>query len=291
MKGIGGRGVLALSLVLGIATSYMVYQYVDSAGQAARPVETVPVLTAAQDIPARTTITGDMLRLTRVPVDLKLPNAMVQSTDAVGKVTKLPISQGEEMLPNKLFGDREESGLAFVVPEGKRAVSVAVNEVVGSGGMLLPSDFVDVVVVLDVQPAGSDPNNINVRFGVDPSNRPQVKAIAQYVLQNVEILAVAQALEGDPAPQTTGQKVAGAVAPGSSPQPPKQSAATQPGARTVTLAVGPEEAEKLVLAEDKGRIRLVLRAHGDNTTLKVDDNAMFQFVNGVATLKSEPQPL
>src|SRR5579883_429525 len=290
MKGIGGKGVLALSLVLGIATSYMVYQYVDQAGQAAKPVETVPVLTAAQDIPARTTITGDMLRLTRVPVDLKLPNAMVQSTDAVGKVSKLPISQGEEMLPNKLFGDREESGLAFVVPEGKRAVSVAVNEVVGSGGMIVPSDYVDVVAVLDVQSsAPSDPNN--VRFGVDPSSRAQVKAVAQYGLQNVEVLAVAQALEGDPAPQTTGQKVAGTVAPGNNPQPPKQNTAAQPGARTVTLAVGPEDAEKLVLAEDKGRIRLVLRAHGDNTTLKVDDNAMFQFVNGVATLKSDTKPL
>ncbi len=289
MKAIGGKGVLALSVVLGIATSYMVYQYVDQAGQAAKPVVTVPVLTAAQDIAARTTITGDMLRVARVPVDLKLPDALVVSNDAVGKVTKLPITQGEEVLPNKLFLDREESGLAFVVPDGKRAVSVAVNEVVGSGGMLVPSDFVDVVAVLDVQTNNnpSDPNN--VRFGVDPNQRAQVKAIAQYVLQNVEVLAVAQALEGDPTPQTTGQKVNGAVSGNN--QPVKQNTTMQPSARTITLAVGPEDAEKLVLAEDKGRIRLVLRAHGDNTTLKVDDNAMFQFVNGVATLKSEPKPL
>src|SRR5579862_4725258 len=124
MKGIGGKGVLALSLVLGIATSYMVYQYVDQAGQAAKPVETVPVLTAAKDIPARTTLTGDMLRTTRVPVELKLPAAMVTSDQTVGKITKLPISQGEEVLSTKLFGDREQSGLAFVVPDGKRAVSV-----------------------------------------------------------------------------------------------------------------------------------------------------------------------
>src|SRR5579859_3602463 len=162
MKAIGGKGVLLLSVVLGIATSYMVYQYVDQAGQAAKPVETVPVLTAAQDIPARTTISGDMLRVARVPVELKLPDALVVSNDAVGKVSKLPISQGEEVLPNKLFLDRTESGLAFVVPDGKRAVSVAVNEVVGSGGMLVPSDYVDVVAVLDVQTNNnpSDPNNV-----------------------------------------------------------------------------------------------------------------------------------
>jgi pilus assembly protein CpaB len=270
----------------------MVYQYVGQAGQAAKPVETVPVLTAAADIPARTTITGDMLRVARVPVDLKLPQAMVGSTDAVGKVTKLPISQGEEVLSTKLFGDREESGLAFVVPEGKRAVSVGVTEVLGSGGMIVPGDTVDVVAVMDVETNTSGNSANNPRFGVDPSNQAQIKAVAQYILQNVEVLAVAQQLEGDPPPPTTGQKVSGAVTPNSNaPQPPKQNTAAQPAAHTATLAVGPEDAEKLVLAEDKGRIRLVLRAHGDTATLKVDDNAMFQFVNGVATLKTEPKPL
>ncbi len=282
--------MLALSLVLGVATSYMVYQYVDQAGQAAKPVETVAVLTAAQDIPARTTITGDMLRVARVPTDLKLPQAMANSDQALGKVTKLPISQGEEVLSTKLFGDREESGLAFVVPDGKRAVALAVNEVVGSGGMIVPGDFVDVVAVIDVQAAqAADP--LNQRFGIDPSNRAQVQALAQYVLQNVEVLAVAQSLEGDPAPQSNSQKVASAVSGNSGPQPPKQNVAAQPGARTATLAVGPEDAEKLILAEEKARIRLVLRAHGDTTTLRPSDDDMFQFVNGTATLKSAPKPL
>jgi pilus assembly protein CpaB len=292
MKGIGGKGVLALSVVLGIATSYMVYQYVDQAGQAAKPVETVSVLTAAQDIPARTAITGDMLRMARVPAELKLPDAMAISGDAVGKVTKQPMSKGEEVLSTKLFGDREQSGLAFVVPEGKRAVSVGVNEVLGSGGMIVPGDNVDVVAVIDVESNNGGSNGNNPRFGVDPSSQAQVKAVAQYILQNVEVLAIAQQLEGDPAPASTGQKVAGAVAPSSgSAQPAKPNSAAQPAARTATLAVGPEDAEKLVLAEDKGRIRLVLRAHGDGATIKVDDNAMFQFVNGVATLKTEPKPL
>ncbi|MFI5268863.1 MAG: Flp pilus assembly protein CpaB, partial [Chloroflexota bacterium] len=195
-------------------------------------------------------------------------------------------------LSTKLFGDREESGLAFVVPDGKRAVSIAVSELVGSGGMIVPGDSVDVVAVIDVQTNNNNVDLANPRFGVDPSSRSQVQALAQYVLQNVEVLAVAQSLEGDPAPQTTSQKVAGAVAPGSSaPQPPKQNAAAQPSAHTVTLAVGPEDAEKLVLAEDKSRIRVVLRAHGDTTTLKDSGDDMFQFVNGVATLKTEPKPL
>lgn len=290
MKSIGGKGVLALSLVLGIATSYMVYQYVDQAGQAAKPVQTVPVVTAARDIPARTTISGDMLRIVQVPVNMKIPQAVVTPAVVAGKVTKLPISEGEQVLPNKVFGDREQSGLAFVVPEGKRAVSIGVNEVVGSGGMIVPGDYVDVVVVLDTQsPTQADPNNKS--FGVDASVHAQIKSLAQYILQNVEVLAVAQQLEGDPPAQSTAQKAAGAVGGKSnSGLPVKQTPAAQPGAHTVTLAVGPEEAEKLVLAEDKGHVRLVLRAHGDTSTIKLDDG-LFSTLNGEAVLKTEPKPL
>jgi len=45
-----------------------------------------------------------------------------------------------------------------------------------------------------------------------------------------------------------------------------------------------------VLAEDKGKIRLVLRARGDNATIKLDDG-LLSTLNGAAVLKSEPKPL
>jgi pilus assembly protein CpaB len=290
MKGIGGKGVLTLSVVLGVATSFMVYKYVDQASQAAKPVEMVPVVTAAQDIPARTTITSEMLRLTQVPVDLKLPQAIVVPSDVTGKVTKLPISRGEEVLVNKVFGDREESGLAFVVPDGKRAVAISVNEVVGSGGMIVPGDFVDVDSIMDTAATTAVGDAKDARFGVDVSTHAQIKSISQFVLQNVEVLAVAQVLEGDPPAQSTTQKASAALGPVSNPQPVKQPAAVQPTARTVTVAVDPQEAEKLVLAESKGQIRLVLRPHGDKSTIKTDDG-LFATLNGAAVLKTEPKPL
>lgn len=290
MKGIGGKGVLALSMVLGIATSYMVYNYVDQAGQAAKPVEKVPVVTAAKDIPARTTITSDMLRVSEVPVDLKLPAAVITPTDVTGKVSKLPMSQGEEVLSTKVFGDREESGLAFVVPDGKRAVAVSVNEVVGSGGMIVPGDYVDVVCVLDTEQTTAVGDQKNAGFGVDLSTHAQIKSISQYILQNVEVLAIAQELEGAAPPQSTTQKAAQAVNPNDKSQPAKQQAITQPNARTATLAVAPEDAEKLVLGETKGQLRLVLRAHGDDSTIKTDDG-LFANLNGAAVLKTGTKPL
>jgi pilus assembly protein CpaB len=290
MTGIGGKGVLALSLVLGVATSYMVYNYVDQASQTAKPIETVPVVTAAKDITPRTVITSEMLRVTQVPVELKLPQAISTPQQVTGKVAKLPISQGEEVLANKVFGDREESGLAFVVPEGKRAVSVAVNEVVGSGGMIIPGDFVDVVAVLDTEKTTALGDPRNASFGVDINAHAQIKAISQYILQNVEVLAVAQQIQGDVPPPSTAQKAEQALGPSKNAEPPKQPANAQPAARTATLAVGPEEAQKLVLAESKGQIRLVLRAHGDHNTIKLDDG-LFATLNGASVLKSEPKPL
>src|SRR5581483_6486077 len=112
----------------------------------------------------------------------------------------------------------------------------------------------------------------------------------QYILQNVEVLAVAQQLEGDAPPQSTSQRAAQTLTGATPSQPPRQANVTQPGARTVTLAVAPGEAQKLVLAEDKGRIRLVLRAHGDDSTMKLDD-ALFGSLDGAAVLQTEPKPL
>ncbi len=119
----------------------------------------------------------------------------------------------------------------------------------------------------------------------------EVSAVSQYILQDVEVLAVAQQIEGETPPATAVGQVAQAVAPNQNQQAPKQPAQPQPGARTVTLSVAPEDAQRLVLAEDKGHIRLVLRAYGDGTTLKLQDGGLFTTVNGNAVLKTDMKPL
>ena len=152
-------------------------------------------------------------------------------------------------------------------------------------------DFVDVVAVLDTAPATALGDAKDAKFGVDLSVHAQIKAISQYILQKAEVLAVAQQLQGDSPPASSAQKAAQAVSGSSNnPAPPKQTNATQPAAHTVTLAVAAMDAEKLVLAEDKGHIRLVLRSHGDDSTMKLDDG-LLSTLNGAAVLKSELKPL
>ena len=56
----------------------------------------------------------------------------------------------------------------------------------------------------------------------------------------------------------------------------RQEAVARPNARTATLAVTPEEAQKLVLAEEKGKIRLALRGLEDHTAVGVGATRLSQ---------------
>ncbi len=284
MKNIGGKLLVGLGLVLAFATAYMVYAYVQRVQQQAKPVPTVQVVTAARNIPARTVVSSDMLRVTQIPATVRLPQAILDPSQATGKVSKTPISTGEQVLTNKLFGDRVESGLAFVVPPGKRAVSVGVNEVVGSGGLIQPGDYVDVVAVIELKVPQAEPKPAASPQPAPANAVPDTVAVAQYILQNVEVLAVAQKIEGETPAAPSGSSNPLLPARSQPPQPAAQQAPAQPQARTATLAVAPDEAARLILAEDKGRIRLVLRSHGDDSSIRLPDHPLFTSLPGEAVV-------
>ena len=98
--------------------------------------------------------------------------------------------------------------------------------------------------------------------GADPAGDS-----AGVVLQNIEVLAIAQAL-GGPAADPTGAAAVSAQVSGSR-NDGRTEAVARPNARTATLAVTPEEAQKLILAEEKGKIRLALRGVEDHAAVGV----------------------
>jgi pilus assembly protein CpaB len=234
----GSKKALGVAMVLGLAAALLSWQYVQRQGQNAKQAQLVPVIVAAQDIPVRTQVQPQMLAVKQLPVDARHPKAYTSLEQVTGKVSSLPIAAGEQVLNSKFFERKEDSGLAFRIPPGKRAVSVNVNEVVSTGGLVLPGDFVDVIVLFPATGAEQD--------------------LASIVLQDIEVLAVAQSIQGptpDPAPS--------GPLPGQS-APPRPAAQPNPGARTATLAVTPDQAQRLVLSETKGSIRLALRAVEDH---------------------------
>lgn len=244
-----GRKALMVALVLGLLAAYLSWMFLQRAGAGARAGALVPVVVAAVDIPVRAELTPEMLKIKQVPADARHAKALTAFEQAAGKVTNLPIAAGEQVLSTKFFSRKEDSGLAFRIPPGKRAVSVNVNEVITSGGLIVPGDFVDVISVFSGVAAAA--------------GREVPSDLATIVLQNVEVLAVAQSLQGT----TEATGLTGAF--NGTRQDPRQEAVARPTARTATLAVTPEEAQKLILAEEKGKIRLALRAVDDHDTSPV----------------------
>jgi len=245
--------VLAFAVVLGLVAAGLVWGYMQQlqqeaervaqagVGKAAEP-PSVPVVVAVQDIPVRTKITDPMVAVKQMPATAKHPNAFAQVSDVVGKVTKLPISAGEQVISSKFAAAREEAGLAFAIPPGKRAVAITISEVTAASGLIIPGDSVDVIGVFNKDTMGKDE--------------------AETILQNIEVLSVAQSIEGEVPPEQPkgpAQQVGDQL---KAPQPtptPVVKATAQPQAKTVTLAVSPEEAQRLILAQARGDLHLALR--------------------------------
>lgn len=223
------RNVLLIAAVLGLITSLLIYQFLKQI-KSAREAKQVTVVVTAQEIPQRTVIIPDMV-LSRTISARELPNGQCYRNveDVIGKVTLTKILPNTPITAESV-GDRGVSlGLSFVIPPSMRAVTVAVDPVIGVAGFLKAGDHVDVVATFD-------------RNG---------EVIAKTVLQDVQLLALG--------PQTEKERV-------------KKDSGRPAGKDTATLLVTPAEAERLVLAENEGKLRLVLRAVGD--VMRVDSKGV-----------------
>jgi pilus assembly protein CpaB len=208
--------LLALALICGLAAAVYAAGWISQRGQVASNKVTV----AAVDIEMGSRIGQPMLVTVDWPAGAMPPGAFATPTDLQDRVVKTGILRGEPILEGKLAPVGTQGGLSAVIAEGKRAMTVRVNDVVGVAGFALPGNYVDVVV--------------NTQRDTGPSaRREEDRQISKTVLEHVLVLAVAQEASRD----DTKPKVVSAV----------------------TLEVTPEESEKLDLARNVGALSLVLR--------------------------------
>lgn len=180
---------------------------------------TVKVAVANTDINLGQRLAPEFVKLVEWPRESLPPGALVDLKAVDGRVTKASVMRGEPILESKLTPAGTKGGLSAVIADGKRAITVRVNDVVGVAGFALPGSFVDIIV--NTQKDGKS----------GPAETEQ--SISKIVLEKILVLAVAQEVNRD----ETKPKVVNAV----------------------TLEVSPEEAEKLDLARSVGSLSLVLR--------------------------------
>ncbi len=264
-KVLTGSSLLVIATLLGIVTAAAAFAWLsreDTAqSQLAAAVEnTLPAVVAVGNVPAGIRLSEEHVEVRDVPEAALLSGTPADIEAVVGRVTRYPLLQGEQVVPTKLVTEGEATGigLAFSVPPGMRAVSVSISEVRGAGGLIVPGDRVDVMVHTEYERLFGPTDSQTLERNEE--RHPTVIT----VLQDVLVLAVAQ----QTTPPIDGQRDTATLRP--------EEAQAQPQAGSVTLAVTSDQAQALFFSAQEGTIGLALRSFGDTSSISVEPQLRLQ---------------
>ena len=173
--------VFLMALVAAALAAYLAFTVVRDRGPVviqATEAPTAHVVVAARDMDVGYMLTAEDIRLAEWPSTMLPEGYSSTPAEVVGRGLLTPIKLNEPLLSGKLALKEAGGGLPIIIPEGKRAMSVKVDQVIGVAGFTLPGTRVDVLVTLD--------NVVNMS-----------EPITQIVLQNVEVLTAGQVIERD----------------------------------------------------------------------------------------------
>jgi pilus assembly protein CpaB len=137
--------ILVLAVSAGGALAYGTYNYLQNAPVKTVTAPTREVVIAAADLQVGTELRADDLRIAQWPASALPAGAFARPEDIIGRGLLVPVVRNEAILEAKLAPQGAGAGLSPVIPEGMRAVSVRVNEVIGVAGYVLPGTHVDVL--------------------------------------------------------------------------------------------------------------------------------------------------
>jgi len=167
---------LGLAVVCGALAVWLTSQWLQAQAAEGQVVkETVPmtrVVVAAQDIQIGTLLGEDNLTLADWPQS-NVPKGAFDNIEAVaGRIAVTRLPAGGPLQAAELAEPGSGAGLVALIPPGRRAMSIKVDEVSGVAGFILPNTYVDVISV----------NN--------KSNRETREA--KTILKKIKVLAIAQ---------------------------------------------------------------------------------------------------
>ena len=180
-----GFMMLFIAAIAGLAAVFLAARWMQNQGG-----EKGRIAVANADIELGGRISPEMIRMTDWPEGSVPTGAFGEAAKLEGRVVLVSIQRGEPLTETRLAPIGTKGGLSAVVPEGKRAMTVRVNDVVGVAGFALPGTYVDVMV--------------NTQDG---QRGDRDHSISKIVLERILVLAVAQEADRD----STKPKVVNAV--------------------------------------------------------------------------------
>ncbi|NIP80925.1 MAG: Flp pilus assembly protein CpaB [Gemmatimonadetes bacterium] len=207
--------ILLLALVAAAVAGFSTLRFLSTrpvAAAAARPDRRAQVVVATRALPVGALLKEEDVRVIDWPAESVPENYVTVTSDVIGRGLISAVRTNEPILTTELAEKGSGAGLPIIIPEGKRALSIRVDEVIAVAGFVIPHTRVDVLLTLE------------------QNDQPRT----QVILQNMTVLAAGQVVQRDEEgnPMNVG---------------------------VVTLLVTPQEAEKLTLAAQQGRIQLALR--------------------------------
>jgi pilus assembly protein CpaB len=237
--------LIVLALGAGLVTVFLVQKYL--ASQTPAPVVssvqtgTQNVLVAAKDIVPGTVLTADDIRWEPWPETLIDERFVVQppqvenQAPAAGQdpqqefldhIARRSIMAGEPMSKEMVIKQGDKSVTAANLAPGMRAITISVSPPQGVAGLILPNDRVDIMMSLSVRDV----------VGLEGWKDVVVHYSAESLMRDVRVIAINQKLSHDP-----------------------KEGVAEPG-NLVTLEVKPDEAERLLVAQQLGTLSLTLRS-------------------------------
>jgi pilus assembly protein CpaB len=214
--------VLCLAIVMGGVAAFLARSWLQSHARASLGDESIgTIVVAAQPLGFGTTLTADKVSEIAWAARALPEGAFVSKEELFKYGTRAVLSaldRNEPVLKTKITGPGQRGSLSVILEEGKRAVTVRVDDVRGVAGFILPGDFVDVVLISE-----------------DPAF--QREGYSDILLHHVKVLAIDQLVAERPEQPTV--------------------------PKAVTLELTPEQAQKILLASNVGKLSLILRQPGD----------------------------
>jgi pilus assembly protein CpaB len=217
MRGSTNLVILIFAVILGGVAAFLAKSWLQSHSSHANAQKTVPILVANDTLPFGAPIGAKDVRQVDWPAQSSPEGAFAnfaELTKRGRRITLSPFVRDEPIIASKVSAPDQRASLSTVIEKGKRAVTVAVDDVRGVAGFIFPGDFVDVVLTR-----------------TENSNGPQ--NFSEVILQHIKVLAI---------DQMAGQR---------------QEHPTV--AKAVTVEVDPEQALRILLAANVGKLSLILR--------------------------------
>jgi pilus assembly protein CpaB len=167
-------GGLAISLIVGLLAGGFVFTQFKKMALA-KSMPTIQVVVSSKPLPLGTRLQAGDLRLVTWPAAQPVQGMFTRIDDCVNRAVITSMVENEPLLEGKLAPKDGGAGLSATIPDGMRAVSVSVNDVIGVAGFVVPGTMVDVLV----------------------TGATNYGNVTRTILENVRVMAAGQKVEQD----------------------------------------------------------------------------------------------